>query len=160
MLGKESRQEKKMDNINFNNIYDAKLASQGFYYSCGVSEIEQEMQELSLMVVAIKESLDKKIKKDIELEAYYKASIDNLLLLISFLQESIVILQEYHLVDEAKIVALEKVPWYRKITIRQREQLLKDAEEKAKKEYSYQKTKRLTEIREIVDNIQKRRAEE
>ncbi len=149
-----------MDNINFNNIYDTKLASQDFNFSCGVSEIEQEMQELSLMVVTIKERLDKKIKKDIELEAYYKASIDNLLLLISFLQESIVVLQEYHLVDEAKITVLEKAPWYRKITVRQKEQLLKDAEEKAKKEYSYQKTKRLAEIREIVDNIQKRRAEE
>ena len=149
-----------MDNINFNNIYDTKLASQDFYFSCGVSEIEQEVQELSLMVVAIKERLDKKIKKDIESEAYYKASIDNLLLLVSFLQESIVVLQECHLVDEAKITALEKTPWYRKITVRQREQLLKDAEEKAKKEYSYQKTKRLAEIREIVDNIQKRRAEE
>lgn len=161
-----------MSDINLHNVYDKELLSQEFKALNTVelipnsnpvipmdSELDKRITELENILTKFYNQLNARLDNEKEFDEYCSQSIDNLLLLVSFLQKNIVILQEYQFINGAKINVLESTPWYHKITVNQRRKLLKISEEKAKEKYASEKLKRFTEIEEIINNIQKRRKE-
>ena len=150
----------------FHNVYDKDLITDELYknvesseicVSSNADEIEKRIDNLDYIVNNNIKSLEERIEKGELLDDYYNESIDNLLLLISFIQKNIVILQEYQFINEAKITILENTPWYKRITVGQRQKLLELTEKEAKEKYRDEKLKRFAEIEDIINNIQERR---
>ncbi len=146
----------------FDNVYNEKTVS----VVNGIETLKTETQDIDKKIEDLRyildntfASLNQRIKAEEESSKIFNRSVDSLLLLITFLQKNIIILQETQFVTNAKIAVLENTPFYKKITVKQRHDLLTAAERKAKEKYAPIKEKELKNITEIVEDIHKRREE-
>ena len=119
--------------------------------------MEKKIADLQYILDNTFKSLDERISTEEKLNNYYYTSIDNLLLLITFVQKTIVELQEKIFIVNACVEGLEKTPWYRKITLNQKQKILTNLQNTAKDAYSLQKQKRMDELDAVVTNIKGRK---
>ena len=122
-------------------------------------DINKEIEDLRYILDNTFASLNQRMEAEEELSNTFNQSIDNLLLLIAFVQRNIVLLQESHFVTNAKITALKNTPFYKRITVKQLEVLLSTATLKAEDEFAPTKEKELKNITEVINSIHKRREE-
>ena len=122
-------------------------------------DINKEIEDLRYILDNTFASLNQRMEAEEELSNTFNQSIDNLLLLIAFVQRNIVLLQESQFVTNAKITALKNTPFYKRITVKQLEDLLSTATLKAEDEYASTKEKELKNITEVINSIHKRREE-
>lgn len=122
-------------------------------------DINKEIEDLRYILDNTFASLNQRIEAEEELSNTFNQSIDNLLLLIAFVQRNIVLLQESQFITNAKITALKNAPFYKRITVKQLEDLLSTATLKAEDEYAPTKEKELKNITEVINSIHKRREE-
>lgn len=122
-------------------------------------DINKEIEDLRYILDNTFASLNQRMEAEEELSNTFNQSIDNLLLLIAFVQRNIVLLQESQFVTNAKITALKNTPFYKRITVKQLEDLLSTATLKAEDEYAPTKEKELKNITEVINSIHKRREE-
>lgn len=122
-------------------------------------DINKEIEDLRYILDNTFASLNQRMEAEEELSNTFNQSIDNLLLLIAFVQRNIVLLQESQFVTNARITALKNTPFYKRITVKQLEDLLSTATLKAEDEYAPTKEKELKNITEVINSIHKRREE-
>ena len=92
-------------------------------------------------------------------DAYFFYSIDNLLMLIAFLQNNILDLQESAFILKSELEALETAPLFKRVTQLQRQDILQKEHEKAKKIFAPLKEMGEKRIKDTMDSIIKRREE-
>lgn len=144
-------------NIDFCNIYDGSAFLSDAYESTNLTDLEKKIADLQYILDNTFKSLDERISAEEKLNNYYYTSIDNLLLLITFVQKTIVELQEKLFIVNACVEGLEKTPWYRKITLNQKQKILNNLQNTAKDVYSLQKQKRMDELDAVITNIKGRK---